>query len=119
MLLTRFPELPKQIVMDNACNLHSYILNREPEYFKDVQFYVDQAHFRGHKNCCPAYNTRAQPSKHAHACDSFGVQNKKYAGMLSHAHDSMPAAGLVSQALRPKSLCMRRALPTHHRLCAC
>ena len=57
VLLTRFPELPKQIVMDNVCNLHSYILNREPEHFKDVQFYIDEAHFRGHKHCCPAYNT--------------------------------------------------------------
>lgn len=61
VLLTRFPELPKQIVMDNVCNLHSYIMNREPEHFKDVQFYIDEAHFRGHKHCCPAYNTRKRP----------------------------------------------------------
>ena len=56
-LLCRFPHPPKSICMDNSCNLHDFILNREPEHFKDMHMYIDEAHFRGHKHCSPAYNT--------------------------------------------------------------
>ena len=61
-LYTRFPTLPQKLVMDNGCNVHQYVLNREPAYFQGMQFYVDQMHFRGHKHCCPAYNTGARRS---------------------------------------------------------
>ncbi|XP_028418966.1 uncharacterized protein LOC114544566 [Dendronephthya gigantea] len=35
---TRFQNAPKVIVYDNACNLHSYCLNRDPDYFKKKVF---------------------------------------------------------------------------------
>ena len=59
MLYTRFPQLPKYLCMDNGCNLHHYMMNREPEHFRDLHMYVDELHFKGHTHCCPAYNTGA------------------------------------------------------------
>ena len=59
VLFTRFPQLPKYLCMDNGCNLHHFIMNREPEHFRDMHMYVDELHFRGHTHCCPAYNTGA------------------------------------------------------------
>lgn len=56
-----WPSAPRRIVYDNTCNLHDYALNREPEWFKDTEWYIDEAHFRGHKHCCSAYNTGLYP----------------------------------------------------------
>lgn len=39
---------PRLIVYDNACNLHSYALNRDPVFFKNTQFLVDRLHWRDH-----------------------------------------------------------------------
>lgn len=39
---------PRLIVYDNACNLHSYSLNRDPVFFKNSQFLVDRLHWRDH-----------------------------------------------------------------------
>ena len=59
VLYTRFPEAPPVFCMDNGCNLHEFMLNREPEYFRRTEMYIDEPHFRGHKRCCEAYNTGA------------------------------------------------------------
>ena len=56
-LYTRWQTPPLQFCLDNGCNLHTYCLNREPQHFKQTQFYIDQSHFRGHSRCSPAYNT--------------------------------------------------------------
>ena len=37
------------VIYDNACNLHSYCLNREPAFFKTTWFLVDRFHWRNHK----------------------------------------------------------------------
>ena len=39
---------PRIIVYDNACNLHSYSLNRDPVFFKNSQFLVDWLHWHDH-----------------------------------------------------------------------
>lgn len=44
----RFRKAPRLIVYDNACNLHSYSLNRDPVFFKNSQFLVDRLHWRDH-----------------------------------------------------------------------
>ena len=36
------------MIYDNACNLHNYCLNREPQYFKNAWFIVDRFHWRNH-----------------------------------------------------------------------
>ena len=32
---------PSIVVYDNACNLHQFCLNREPDFFKETRFLVD------------------------------------------------------------------------------
>ena len=53
---TRFSHPPSVIVYDNACRLHMYALNREPQSFKNTLFAVDRFHWRGHVGCLSGYN---------------------------------------------------------------
>lgn len=39
---------PRVVVYDNACNLHSYCLNRDPAFFKNTQFLVDRLRWADH-----------------------------------------------------------------------
>ena len=43
-----FFSAPRVIIYDNACNLHSYCLNREPKFFQNSQFLVDRFHWPNH-----------------------------------------------------------------------
>jgi hypothetical protein len=43
------------IVYDNACNLHTYALNRTPVFFRDTSFRVDRLHWRNHTGCPSGY----------------------------------------------------------------
>jgi len=52
-----WPTAPRRLVYDNNCNAHDYALNREAAWFRDTEFYIDQTHFAGHKQCCSAYDT--------------------------------------------------------------
>lgn len=42
------PTAPSVIIYDNACNLHQYILNREPVHFKSSWLLVDRFHWPNH-----------------------------------------------------------------------
>ena len=53
---TRFPHPPRVIVYDNACKLHQYCLNREPQHFQNTLFLVDRFHWKGHTGCSSGYN---------------------------------------------------------------
>lgn len=57
VLYTRFEQAPLSFCYDNGCNSMNYCLGRESKYFKGTKFLVDEAHFRGHKNCSPVFNT--------------------------------------------------------------
>ena len=49
--------LPPSVIMyDNACQLHTYALNREPQRFKRTLFAVDRFHWRGLVGCSSGYN---------------------------------------------------------------
>ena len=39
---------PNNIIYDNACNLHNYSLNREPDFLKTTWFLVDRFHWKNH-----------------------------------------------------------------------
>lgn len=39
---------PGIVVYDNACNLHTYCLNRDPKFFERTRFLVDRLHWRDH-----------------------------------------------------------------------
>lgn len=50
---------PDSFQMDNGCNLDQSVRNREPDFFKAMQVYIDEIHYRGHVTCSENYNTRA------------------------------------------------------------
>ncbi len=58
MMYTRMQQAPKRLVYDNGCNTHQYCFNREPEYFRETEFFVDEHHYAGHVACPADYNTK-------------------------------------------------------------
>ena len=48
MFSVLFISAPDVAIYDNGCNLHAYVLNREPAYFKKTWFLVDRFHWRNH-----------------------------------------------------------------------
>ena len=56
---SRFSRPPQLIIYDNACRLHVYCLNREPQFFKGTRFAVDRFHWRGHVGCSKGYSLDA------------------------------------------------------------
>ena len=70
IFLTRFLQPPKVIIYDNACKLHHYILNREPNHFKSTKFLVDRFHWKGHAGCSSGYNLNKYPGFDMNAINS-------------------------------------------------
>ena len=54
MLMYHFNEMPSLIIYDNCCQLHNYILKREPTRFSNTRFMVDRLHDKTHK-CTAGY----------------------------------------------------------------
>ncbi|KAL2082775.1 hypothetical protein ACEWY4_022593 [Coilia grayii] len=50
ILRTRFQKCPELVVYDNACQLHTYALRRDPHFVKDSRFLVDRLHWRNHSD---------------------------------------------------------------------
>ena len=48
MILILSLTAPSVIIYDNGCNLHQYILNREPVHFKSSWLLVDRFHWPNH-----------------------------------------------------------------------
>ncbi|XP_076110329.1 uncharacterized protein LOC143079061 [Mytilus galloprovincialis] len=59
---TRFKKAPSVIIYDNACNLQNYALNRDPAFFKETKFVVDNLHWKNHKGCSKVYHAKEHPS---------------------------------------------------------
>jgi len=58
-IYTRWDVAPKLVVYDFACQLHTYCMRREPNYWMNTLFAVDAFHYsKGHKRCSEAYNFR-------------------------------------------------------------
>ena len=47
------------VVFDFGCNLHNFLLNREPWEFQFKHVLVDSFHYRNHQACSSSYNTAA------------------------------------------------------------
>ena len=79
LCLVFFFTAPQYIVYDNACGLHTYCLNRDPNFFKTTKFLVDRFHWSNHRGkyfvcftnlclntviigCSRAYNIEYYPS---------------------------------------------------------
>ena len=56
IFLTRFHQPPANIIYDNSCKLHQYILNRQPTHFQNTNFFVNRFHWRGHIGCSSGYS---------------------------------------------------------------
>ena len=67
---SRFIEAPELIIYDNACRLHIYSLNREPQFFQHSQFIVDRFHWKGHVGCSRGYCLDAYNDKRIKAINS-------------------------------------------------
>ena len=50
-LVTRWPVAPKRIIYDFACALGPYCMTREPRFFAETQFLIDDFHAPGHTKC--------------------------------------------------------------------
>jgi hypothetical protein len=57
LMYTHMERAPLQFQLDNGCNLHSFPLAREPNYFADMRVLIDEPHNRNHTNCSANYNT--------------------------------------------------------------
>ena len=58
LLLCRDMDMDKLegIVFDFGCNLHNYLLNREPRQIQFKRVLVDTFHYNNHKGCSSSYN---------------------------------------------------------------
>ncbi|KAJ7359242.1 hypothetical protein DFH08DRAFT_769127 [Mycena albidolilacea] len=53
-LITRWEKAPKRVIYDFACALGPYCMTREPAFFCNTQFLIDDFHSVGHTKCSPA-----------------------------------------------------------------
>ncbi|KAJ7141261.1 hypothetical protein C8R44DRAFT_547181, partial [Mycena epipterygia] len=53
-IVTRWPQAPKRVIYDFACALAPYCMTREPQFFAETQFVIDDFHASGHTKCSPA-----------------------------------------------------------------
>lgn len=42
---------PSTVIYDNSCKLHTYCLNRYPDFFRGTWFLVDRLHWFNHRGC--------------------------------------------------------------------
>jgi len=53
-LYVYFEKAPEVVIYDFACQLGAYSMSREPEFFKDTCFAIDEMHAKGHLSCSQA-----------------------------------------------------------------
>ncbi|KAJ6532340.1 hypothetical protein B0H10DRAFT_2171343 [Mycena sp. CBHHK59/15] len=53
-ITTCWPVAPKWVIYDFACALGPYCMTREPRFFADTQFVIDDFHSLGHSKCSSA-----------------------------------------------------------------
>lgn len=61
--VTRCLTAPKLFVRDDGCHDQAFCLNREPVFYKDTEFAIDQPHKKGHVSCAKAYDTQYYPGR--------------------------------------------------------
>ena len=49
-----FEKAPEVVIYDFACQLSAYSMTREPEFFKDTYFVIDEMHAKGNSSCSQA-----------------------------------------------------------------
>ena len=97
ILMRRFQTMPRIIVYDNACKLHTYCLKREPARFKDTKFLVDRLHFRNHVGCSLGYSMNTYTSDeeireiNSQVCEQANSDLRLLATQIAHMtpHNAM------------------------------
>jgi hypothetical protein len=56
-LYTHWQKAPRIVIYDFACALAPYCMVREPAFFKDTLFLIDEFHSKGHTRCTAACMT--------------------------------------------------------------
>lgn len=58
----------------------SFMLNREPSFFKDTHFVIDKFHYKNHRACCRGYNSslfKDAAVLNSQVCEQFNKTLKK------------------------------------------
>lgn len=58
LLYTRWEVPPELLVYDNACNAFEYMLNREPDFVRNMKTASDGMHYNNHENCSEVFDFR-------------------------------------------------------------
>lgn len=70
IIYQRFPVPPAVVFYDRSCQLHTYVVKREPHHFQNTIFRIDITHAQTHTACAETYdpklfrNDKAHSSKH-------------------------------------------------------
>lgn len=84
VLFTRFKTPPKVLVYDNGCNASEFILNREPNFFKEMRIVIDGLHFHNHVNCSKVFDIRQYPEYQNSAAVLAEIRNAKLRNLKGH-----------------------------------
>ena len=95
-MVTRWPQPPKQVIYDFACALGPYCMTREPDFFADTQFLIDDFHAMGHSKCSSAAFLKSyadidprlsQVNSSAAECENGGINRiQKSVSYMSQEH---------------------------------
>lgn len=108
---------PENIIYDFACQLAPYCMAREPEFFKDTLFVVDEMHSNGHTWCSQACFVsnymQVRPSlmgvnsSVAEACNSGLNRIRKSVSYMGERHASLFTYVYMSVWNRRKEIALR------------
>ena len=75
---------------ENGCNLHSYMLNREPTEVKYLRTLIDTTHFKGHKKTQKDKNGRCGHTGCSRGYDSASYKQTMPAGFMTQGREQRP-----------------------------
>lgn len=78
---------PSTVIYDNSCKLHTYCLNRYPDFFRGTWFLVDRLHWFNHRGCNDGYNINEYAqfsSLNSQAAEQCNSSLGKLKSMLSY-----------------------------------
>jgi hypothetical protein len=87
VLYAMFDEAPGDIIYDNMCTLHHYVLNREPGFFKLAGARVDAMHYQEHTRCAPDFNSALYPGvKNSQLAEQKNAVLRKMGSAVFYMH---------------------------------
>jgi hypothetical protein len=115
---------PEVIIYDFACQLAPYCLAREPEFFRDTLFVIDEMHANGHSSCSQAFfisnymQTRGSlkpVNSSAAECSNSGLNRiRKSVSYMSEGHAALFTFVYMSIWNRRKEIALKK--DAEHRL---